>query len=65
MSGLWNLKRRLLIGGPVLIVLGIVIYLLRGIEAVLVLPVIGVVLIIVGVIYKPRKKTADTTSDTP
>ena len=56
MSGIFNIKRRLLIGGLVLIVLGIVIYLVRGIEAVLLLPVIGVVLIIAGVLYKPRKK---------
>jgi len=64
-SGIFNIKRRLLIGGPVLIVLGLVIYLLRGVEAVLVLPVFGLVLIIVGVLYNPRKKTVNTTSDTP
>ena len=64
MSWIWNIKLRLLIGGPVLIVLGLVIYLLRGIEAVLVLPVVGLVLIIVGVLYKPRnKKTENVTSD--
>jgi uncharacterized membrane protein HdeD (DUF308 family) len=65
MSGIFNIKRRLLIGGPILIVLGIVIYLLRGIEAVLLLPVIGVVLIIAGVFYKPRKKTENTANNTP
>ena len=64
-SGIFNIKRRLLIGGPTLIVLGLVIYLLRGIEAVLLLPVIGLVLIIAGVLYKPRKKTVNITSDTP
>ncbi len=56
MSGLWNIKRRLLIGGPILIVLGIVVYLLRGAELALVLPIIGVVVIIAGVLYKPKKK---------
>ncbi len=55
-SGLFNIKRRLLIGGPILIVLGLIVYLVRGTTAVLALPVIGVVLIIVGVLYKPRKK---------
>lgn len=56
MSGLWNIKRRLLIGGPILIVLGIVVYLLRGAELALILPVVGVVVIIAGVLYKPKKK---------
>jgi hypothetical protein len=52
----FNIKRRLLIGGPILIVLGLIIYVLRGIEVVLALPVIGVIVLIVGVLYKPRKK---------
>jgi hypothetical protein len=52
----FNIKRRLLIGGPILIVLGLIIYALRGIEAVLILPVIGVIVLIIGVIYKPKKK---------
>jgi uncharacterized membrane protein HdeD (DUF308 family) len=64
-SGIFNIKRRLLMGGPVLIILGIVIYLLRTIDVALVLPVIGLVLIIAGVIYTPRKKTANTASETP
>ncbi len=55
-SWIWNIKLRLLIGGPVLIVLGLVIYLVRGLEAVLILPVVGIILLIAGVLYKPRKK---------
>ena len=56
---LWNMKLRLLVGGPILIVLGLVLYLVRGTEAVLVLPVVGVVLLIAGVIYKPRRKKTE------
>jgi len=53
---IWDIKRRLLIGGPVLIVLGLVLYAMRGITNALVLPVIGIVVIILGVVYKPKKK---------
>ena len=49
-------KGRLLGIGGILIVVGLVLYFARGQEAVLVLPIIGVVLFIAGVIYKPRKK---------
>ncbi len=66
MSWVWNIKRRLLVGGPILIVLGLAIYLVKGTELVLVLPVVGVVLIIAGVIYNPRKKkTESVASETP
>jgi uncharacterized membrane protein HdeD (DUF308 family) len=62
---IWNIKLRLLIGGSVLIVLGLVLYVARGAEAVLVLPVVGIVLLIAGVLYKPgKKKTKNVTSDT-
>ena len=59
MSWIWNIKLRLLAGGPILIVLGLGLYLVRGIEAALILPVIGIVLLIAGVIYKPHKKKAE------
>ena len=49
-------KGRLLGIGGILIVVGLVLYYARGQEAVLVLPIIGVVLFIAGVIYKPHKK---------
>ncbi len=60
MSGIFNIKRRLLIGGPILIVLGLGIYLVRGIEGALILSVIGIVVLIAGVLYKPRKKATET-----
>lgn len=50
-------KGRLLAFGIILIVLGIVLFFARGVQDALVLPVVGVVLLIAGVIYKPRKKT--------
>jgi len=55
-SWIWNIKLRLLVGGPILIVLGLALYLVRGIEAALILPVVGIVLLIVGVLWKQRKK---------
>jgi len=62
---LWNIKLRLLIGGSVLIVLSFVLYVARGVEAALVLPVVGIVLLISGILYKPgKKKTENITSDT-
>jgi len=55
-SGIFNIKRRLLIGGSVLIILGLVLYVVKGVEAVLVLPIIGIILLIVGALYKPRQR---------
>ncbi len=56
-------KGRLLGIGGILIVVGLVLYFARGQAAVLVLPIIGIVLFIAGVIYKPNKKKENTTSD--
>ncbi len=56
-------KGRLLGIGGILIVVGLVLYFSRGQEAVLILPTVGVVLLIAGVIYKPRKKIENVTSD--
>ena len=56
-------KGRLLGIGGILILVGLVLYFARGQEVVLVLTVIGAVLFIAGVLYKPQKKeqaTADT-----
>jgi uncharacterized membrane protein HdeD (DUF308 family) len=62
----WRIKGRLLMGGVFLIVLGLVLYLVRGVEAMLVLPVVGIVLLIAGVLYKPsKKKTENVTNYTP
>jgi uncharacterized membrane protein HdeD (DUF308 family) len=56
-------KGRLLGIGGILIVVGIVLYFARGVEATLVLPIVGIVLLIAGVIYKPRKKTENVASE--
>ena len=62
----WNSARaKLIVAGPILIVLGFVLYVVRGDTVGLVFPVIGVILLIAGVIYKPRKKTENVTSDSP
>ena len=56
-------KGRLLGIGGILIIVGLVLYFARGQEAVLALPIVGIVLFIAGVIYKPRKKKENVTSD--
>ncbi|MEJ2241473.1 MAG: hypothetical protein P8Y18_04950 [Candidatus Bathyarchaeota archaeon] len=50
-------KGRLLGIGGILTIVGLVIYFVRGNETVLILPVVGIVLFIAGIIYKPHKKT--------
>ncbi len=52
----WMIKGRLLVMGCILIVLGLIVFAVRGVEAALVLPVVGIVLLIAGVIYNPRQK---------
>ena len=59
----WRIKGRLLVMGGIPVFLGPVIYFVRGTELALVLPVVGVVLLIAGVIYNPRKKTDKVGSD--
>ena len=56
-------KGRLLGIGSMLIVVGLVLYFARGNEATLILPVVGIVLLIAGVIYNPRKKTEIVASE--
>jgi uncharacterized membrane protein HdeD (DUF308 family) len=48
-----------------LIVVGLVLYFVRGDEAALILPIVGIVLLIAGIIYKPRKKPENVISDSP
>ncbi len=55
-------KGRLLGIGGILVVVGLVLYFARHQELVLVLPIVGIVLFIAGVIYKPRKKQQTTES---
>jgi len=57
-------KGRLLGIGSILIVVGLVLYFARGIETTLVLPIVGIVLLIAGVIYKPRKNADSIHRDT-
>jgi uncharacterized membrane protein HdeD (DUF308 family) len=56
-------KGRLLGIGGILIVVGLVLYVARGQEAVLVLPIVGAVLFIAGIFYKPRKKTKNVAKE--
>jgi uncharacterized membrane protein HdeD (DUF308 family) len=58
-------KGRLLGIGGILIIVGLILYFARGNETVLVLPIVGIVLLIAGVLYKPHKKTENVTSDAP
>ena len=51
-------KGRLLGIGGILIIVGLILYFARHQEVVLVLPIVGTVLFIAGVIYKPRRKTS-------
>ena len=55
-------KGRLLGIGGILIIVGLVLYFARGHEVVLVLPIVGMVLFIAGVIYKPRKKKTENVA---
>ena len=63
MSGMWNIKRRLLIGGPILIVIGLAIYAIKSITTVLVLPVVGLIVLIIGVLYKPQQKKKEIITE--
>jgi len=53
---LWPLALRLQIGGIVLIALGLFLFALKGLVIVLALPTAGIILLLVGFIWKPKKK---------
>jgi uncharacterized membrane protein HdeD (DUF308 family) len=55
-------KGRLLGIGGILILVGLILYFARHQEVVLVLPIVGIVLFIAGVLYKPHKKTTETAA---
>jgi uncharacterized membrane protein HdeD (DUF308 family) len=59
-SALPDLNIRFRIAGLFIIVIGIVIYFWRGLEIVLVLPVLGAILVIAGFAWKPKKKIEST-----
>ena len=58
----WMIKGRLLVMGVILIVIGSVLYFFRGPDT-LVLAAIGVVLLIAGVLYKPKPKKVEVDAD--
>jgi drug/metabolite transporter (DMT)-like permease len=59
MSFLWPLPLRIKIGGTVLIVVGLILYFWRSFETImLAISAIGIVLVLVGFILKPKEKTA-------
>jgi hypothetical protein len=59
------MKVRLIAMGCILIVLGIILLIARGYSAPLIaLPVIGIVLAAVGVVWKPKKKADNVRSNT-
>lgn len=60
MSVLPDLNIRFRIAGLFITIIGLIIYFWRGLELVLVLPVLGVILVIVGFAWKPKKKTETT-----
>ena len=55
----WRIKGRLLVVGCILIVLGLVLFVARGVAATLGLAGVGVVLHIVGIVYKPKQKKVE------
>jgi uncharacterized membrane protein HdeD (DUF308 family) len=55
-------KGRLLGIGGILILVGLILYFARHQEVVLVLPIVGIVLFIAGVLYKPQKKMTETAA---
>ncbi len=56
-------KGRLLGIGGMLVVVGLILYFARGVEATLALVAVGIILLIAGILYKPRKKTDDTPKE--
>lgn len=56
-----GMKLRLLLMGCILIILGAVFYFARGVADALILPVIGIVLLVGGIIYPNRVKQETVT----
>lgn len=57
-----GMKLRLLAMGCILIILGTALYFGRGIEVALILPVVGIVLLVCGIIYPNREKQKAQTN---
>ncbi len=52
---LYPLPLRLMIGGIILIVLGFSVFALKGLAILLALPMVGMILLLVGLLWKPKK----------
>jgi hypothetical protein len=57
---LWPLALRLQIGGIIFIALGFIIFVLRGLIIALALPAVGIILLLVGFIWRLKKKDKNT-----
>jgi multisubunit Na+/H+ antiporter MnhG subunit len=58
---LWPLPLRIKIGGSVLIVLGLILYFWRSFDTImLAISALGIVLLLIGFLWKPKKKTETT-----
>jgi predicted lysophospholipase L1 biosynthesis ABC-type transport system permease subunit len=60
MSWFSDLPLRFKIGGTIVTIIGLIIYLWRGLDIALVLIAIGVIALLVGFVWKPQRKTATT-----
>jgi len=59
MSSIWyNLPLRFKIGGSIVTTLGLIVYLWRGLDIALILMAVGIIALLVGFLWKPKKKTA-------
>ncbi|VVB61466.1 Uncharacterised protein [uncultured archaeon] len=53
---LYPLTQRLMIGGIILIALGLFVFALKDLAIVLAISVVGIILLLVGLIWRPKKK---------
>jgi membrane-bound ClpP family serine protease len=61
MSWFSNLPLRFKIGGTIVTIIGIILYIWRNFDPIfLVLVAIGIIALIVGFVWKPKKKTETT-----
>jgi small-conductance mechanosensitive channel len=61
MSWFNNLTLRFKIGGTVVTIIGIILYIWRGFDPIfLALSAIGIIALIVGFVWKPKRKTETT-----
>ena len=60
MSLLNNLPLRFKIGGTIVTILGLIVYLWRGLDIALVLCVVGIIALLVGFLWKPKTQTETT-----